>query len=131
MKYSINDVSELTGATPRTIRYWIARGVLMRPKGVGRSSYYTDDHLERIGEIQQWADDGMTLDEIKIHLQLDDADGVVETKKTEQDTLGSWRHLPSPPELLILIRYDLSEDRAREIEEAVDKMNKQITRKTT
>jgi len=67
-KYSIAEISEMTGLSRRTIRYYLQRGLIPSPHGAGRGRYYTEDHLVRIKKIIDLQSKGMFLDEIVRHL---------------------------------------------------------------
>ena len=63
--YTIQDVSEKTGLTAHTLRYYEKEGLLT---GVGRSQggfrQYSDEDLERLGLICCLKNTGMSLQEI-------------------------------------------------------------------
>lgn len=64
-RYSIDELSTLAGLTPRTVRYYIAEGLLDRPLGEKRGAYYLQSHLERLLLIRRWSEGGLTLDRIR------------------------------------------------------------------
>ena len=64
-RYSIDELSTLAGVTPRTVRYYIAQGLLDRPAGEKRGSHYLRRHLEQLLLIRQWTDAGLALDRIR------------------------------------------------------------------
>lgn len=70
-KYSIGEISEMTGLSRRTIRYYLQRGLIPPPLGAGRGRYYTRDHLARLKKIIGLQAGGMFLDEISRHLDPD------------------------------------------------------------
>ena len=39
-RFSIDELSTLAGVTPRTVRYYIAEGLVDRPEGEKRGSHY-------------------------------------------------------------------------------------------
>jgi hypothetical protein len=39
-RFSIDELSALAGVTPRTVRYYIAEGLVDRPEGEKRGSHY-------------------------------------------------------------------------------------------
>ena len=59
--YNIETLAKLSGLTRRTIRYYVQRDLLKPPKGGGRGSYYTDEHLERLKKIKKWSEQGVPL----------------------------------------------------------------------
>jgi DNA-binding transcriptional MerR regulator len=118
-KYSISEVVEQTGITRRTLRYYIAQGVLMPPTGQGRSAFYTDEHLERVRKVREMQEQGLTLAQIR--WQLDPEAGELRGRPGETNVPPGpgWVHLPTSGELLILMRADLPKDRAETIKNAV------------
>jgi DNA-binding transcriptional MerR regulator len=73
-EYSLQDLADLAGATPRTIRYYIAQGLLASPGRVGPGTTYTDGHLNRLRLIKRLQREHLPLAEIRARLgALDDA----------------------------------------------------------
>jgi DNA-binding transcriptional MerR regulator len=73
-EYSLQDLADLAGATPRTIRYYIAQGLLASPGRVGPGTTYTDGHLNRLRLIRRLQREHLPLAEIRSRLaSLDDA----------------------------------------------------------
>jgi DNA-binding transcriptional MerR regulator len=46
--YRLAELAELTGLTPRTIRYYIVEGLLPPPQGAGPAAVYTAAHRDRL-----------------------------------------------------------------------------------
>ncbi len=63
--FNIETLAEKTGTTRRTIRYYVQRGLIAKPEGGGRGHYYTDEHLDRIKQIQRLSSQGVPLEAIK------------------------------------------------------------------
>ncbi|MEO8272461.1 MAG: MerR family transcriptional regulator [Chloroflexota bacterium] len=63
--YAISELAGLAGATPRTIRYYVAQGLLPAPIGVGSGAHYTDDHLARLRLIRRLQRQHQPLSEIR------------------------------------------------------------------
>jgi DNA-binding transcriptional MerR regulator len=85
-EYSLQDLADLAGATPRTIRYYIAQGLLASPGRVGPGTTYTDGHLNRLRLIKRLQREHLPLAEIRSRLAaLDDATvaALVEAPPTE------------------------------------------------
>ena len=61
----LDELSTLAGVTPRTVRYYIAQGLLDRPAGEKRGSHYLRRHLEQLLLIRRWTDAGLGLDRIR------------------------------------------------------------------
>jgi DNA-binding transcriptional MerR regulator len=64
-RYSIDQLSALAGVTPRTVRYYIAQGLLDRPEGEKRGAHYLRRHLEQLLVTRRWTDAGLSLDRIR------------------------------------------------------------------
>jgi DNA-binding transcriptional MerR regulator len=67
-RYAIGDLAGLAGATARTIRYYVAQGLLPAPAGVGPGAHYTDDHLARLRLIRRLQRQHQPLAEIRQRL---------------------------------------------------------------
>lgn len=67
-EYSLSDLAEKSGQPPRTIRFYIARGLLSGPEGAGRTARYTRAHLDRLRRIAELKAAGLTLSEISLRL---------------------------------------------------------------
>lgn len=67
-EFSLADLAEKTGLPGRTIRYYIARGLLPGPLKAGRDAIYGGLHLERLQGISRLQAQGLTLLEIARHL---------------------------------------------------------------
>ena len=69
--YSIREVSEKTGLSAHTLRYYEKEGVL---RGVDRSQggfrQYTDDDLESLGLVCCLKNTGMSIQEIARFMEL-------------------------------------------------------------
>ena len=70
-RYTLEEVCKLVDVTKRTIRYYIQQGLVGRPEGEKRGSYYTNQHLEELLEIKKWQKAGLSLDRIRELLVTD------------------------------------------------------------
>ena len=85
-EYSLQDLVDLGGVTPRTIRYYIVQGLLPSPGKAGPGTTYTDGHLNRLRLIRRLQREHLPLAEIRTRLAaLDDATvaALVETPSSE------------------------------------------------
>jgi hypothetical protein len=64
-EFSLETLARKSGVTERSIRYYIARGLLNGPARGGRGAFYTGDHLKRLEEILDKQRKGLTLGEIE------------------------------------------------------------------
>jgi DNA-binding transcriptional MerR regulator len=74
-EYSIGELADLAGVTPRTIRYYVSIGLLASPPQAGPKTTYTDGHLKRLRLIRHLQKQHLPLGEIADRLaDLDDED---------------------------------------------------------
>jgi DNA-binding transcriptional MerR regulator len=67
--YSLDELTTAAGVTVRTVRYYIAEGLLPPPVGGGPRTRYTQRHLDRLILIGRLKDAYMPLKEIRRRLQ--------------------------------------------------------------
>jgi hypothetical protein len=63
-RYSIHDLATLASVPTRTVRFYIAQGLLDRPFGAKRGAWYEDRHLQQLLLIRRWTDAGLSLDRV-------------------------------------------------------------------
>jgi DNA-binding transcriptional MerR regulator len=66
--YSIADLARLTDVTPRTVRYYIAQGLLPAPGESGPGAHYGPGHLDRLQLIRRLQRQHLPLAEIRSRL---------------------------------------------------------------
>lgn len=64
-RWSVDELAALAGVTPRTVRYYIAAGLLERPQGEKRGAHYLRRHLEQLISIRRWSEAGLPLERIR------------------------------------------------------------------
>jgi DNA-binding transcriptional MerR regulator len=67
-EYTITDLAKLAGVTPRTVRYYVAQGLLTAPGQAGPGARYTDAHLDRLRLIKKLQAAHLPLAEIRAQL---------------------------------------------------------------
>ena len=71
--YDLPELSRVAGVTPRTIRYYVAQGLLPSPGSRGPGARYERGHLVRLPRIKRLQKEHLPLAEIRKRLeQLDD-----------------------------------------------------------
>ena len=74
-RYSLTELADLAGVTPRTVRYYLAQGLLPSVGQTGPGSKYTDGHLARLRAIRRLQAEHLPLAEIRRRLEtLDDGE---------------------------------------------------------
>lgn len=64
-KLTIDEVSGLTAVSPRTIRFYIQKGLVDRPVGQRKAAHYTREHVRQLLEIEKWKTAGVSLEAIR------------------------------------------------------------------
>jgi len=62
--FKLAELAQVSGTAPRTIRFYIARGILPGPSQVGRNAVYGAAHIKRLDQIAALKKRGLTLAEI-------------------------------------------------------------------
>jgi DNA-binding transcriptional MerR regulator len=74
-RYSLTELADLAGVTPRTVRYYLAQGLLPAVGQSGPGSKYDGGHLARLRVIRRLQAEHLPLAEIRRRLEtLDDAE---------------------------------------------------------
>jgi len=87
--YTISQLAELAGVTPRTIRYYTAEGLLPRADTRGQYALYGPEHLLRLQLIARLKDAYLPLGEIKArieHLDIDRIRELLEEDRMDRDS---------------------------------------------
>src|SRR5262245_17299404 len=63
--YTISELAESAGTTPRTVRYYTAEGLLPPPDARGRFAVYSDEHLDRLRLIGRLKEAYLPLNAIR------------------------------------------------------------------
>jgi DNA-binding transcriptional MerR regulator len=119
---SLAELSAASGIPARTIRFYIARGLLNGPVKAGRAAAYTDDHLARLESIKQLQASGRMLAEIAHDLTQPD---LTQHHPTAQPPLPSlapspwWQHAIQD-DIIVFVRGDLAPWRTKQIRTALD-----------
>ena len=67
--YSLSDLARLADVTPRTVRYYVALGLLPSPEAAGPATRYGEGHLARLRLIRRLQRDHLPLAEIRSRLE--------------------------------------------------------------
>lgn len=124
VELSLAELAEKTGCPPRTIRFYIAKGLLPGPFKAGRGATYGDEHLRRIGDIRDWQAKGLTLTEIVHKLTGEQPSRVMESPTT-------WWSYQLQPDVIVQVRAGASPWRLRQIQRALKDVADRLTEPTT
>lgn len=67
-RHSLTELADLAGVTPRTVRYYLAHGLLPAVRLAGSGSRYDEDHLARLRLIRRLQAEHLPLAEIRRRL---------------------------------------------------------------
>lgn len=67
-RYSLAELARVTGVTPRTVRYYIAQGLLPGANETGPGAWYDEHHLARLRLIRELQRQHLPLAEIRQRL---------------------------------------------------------------
>lgn len=140
--YKLEELAKAAGTSPRTVRYYVQRGLLPPPVFKGKDSAYGKDHLARLKAIKKLQGDYLPLDAIAAELDGKSIDEI------EAITKSAPRPAPSsdvtPQEIVLttpLVRADswrrheiargleihLADDASSETKSLADKILKVIS----
>lgn len=110
---TLAELSEESGIPARTIRFYIARGLLDGPVKSGRGAVYGTEHLARLEKIKQLQGEGRMLTEIANRLSGGPAE------RAAVPPSPWWQHVIQE-DVMVWVRGDLSPWRMKQIRAAVD-----------
>ena len=64
-KFTIDEICALVEMNKRTVRYYIQKGLVDRPEGIGKGAFYSHAHLEQLLAIRKWKAAGLSLERIQ------------------------------------------------------------------
>jgi DNA-binding transcriptional MerR regulator len=96
-RYSLTELADLAGVTPRTVRYYLAQGLLPAVGQSGPGSKYDPGHLARLRVIRRLQSEHLPLAEIRRRLDGLDDDEI-------RDLAGSREPLPPTGSALDYLR---------------------------
>jgi DNA-binding transcriptional MerR regulator len=111
---TLPELAEATGLPARTIRFYIARGLLDGPLKAGRGAAYTPQHLARLERIKVLQAEGRMLSEIGRIL------GGAQTKRSPEPTAW-WQHAVAD-DVVVWARTDVSPWRTKQVRAAIGEL---------
>ena len=116
---TLAELADASGLAARTIRFYIARGLLDGPVKAGRAAAYTPEHLARLEKIKKLQSQGRTLSDIGSSLA-----GVVPEKKAAAPTAW-WQHAVAD-DVVVWTRSEMNPWRTKQVREAIDALARGI-----
>ena len=112
-------IAEASELPARTIRFYIARGLVEGPVKSGRGAAYTADHLARLERIKRLQSEGRTLSEIARILS-----GSTGESAPLQAT--PWLQYAIADDVVVWVKAGASPWRTREIRDAIDRFARHV-----
>ena len=116
----IGEVAELTGTTPRTIRYYEEIGLLpgSSDRGQGKHRCYTEADVDRVREIVRLRDLlGLSLDQLSQLLEAEAARADLRREWGRTESVAERRRIVDQALGHIGTQLELVRDRRRELEQ--------------
>lgn len=110
--FTLARLAEAAGVPPRTIRFYITRGLLPPPRKRGRQAAYGPEHVERLSAIKKLQAEGLSLPEIS---------AVLEQPRVHLPQPESWLLLRLAPDFVVWIPGGVGGYRKRQLLAAVQK----------
>lgn len=82
--FTLYELSALVKMDGRKIRFYIQKGLVGRPEGIGKGAFYTHKHLEQLLAVCKWKNAGLSLERIQ------------EIFEDERQIEGSEKLVPPP-----------------------------------
>ena len=124
VEFSLAELAAMTECPARTIRFYIAKGLLPAPFKAGRGACYGEAHVLRIREIREWQAKGLTLTEIVHKLAGEQQSPVMESPT-------AWWSYQLQPDVIVQVRADASPWRLRQIQRALKDVASHLAQPST
>ena len=123
---TIEQLSERSGVSPRTIRYYVSMRLLLAP-GQGQKSPYSEDHLNTLLWIKSYQGKGKSIDEIRVLLgsqhfpAFEDSNPII---IPNGDGIEMWRLYRITADISVQFRSDVPENRLFRVLRAAEMSSK-------
>jgi DNA-binding transcriptional MerR regulator len=129
--FTLVELAEVSGVPARTIRFYIAKGLLPPPLVGGRSACYGEEHLKELDRIKTLQGQGKTLAQIAWQL------GEGQKGSAESLRLGlcgssrppepsAWWKYPVSKDVVVEVRCDASPWRLKQVRSLIAQMIRQL-----
>ena len=113
--FSLQELAAEVGLPARTIRFYIARGLVPGPAQAGRGAAYTGEHLARLRAIRRLQAKGLMLADIARQL------GGEKPEAALPEPSAWWRY-PLQEDVVVWVRTGLSPWRTRQVRAVLAEM---------
>jgi DNA-binding transcriptional MerR regulator len=116
---TLAELAEASGVAVRTIRYYIARGLLQPPLVGGRGACYGGEHLARLAKIQALQAQGLTLAQIAWNFGE-------RQPKAQLPEPSTWWNYPLTRDVVVMVRSDAAPWRLKRVRSLLTQMAAQL-----
>jgi DNA-binding transcriptional MerR regulator len=116
---TLAELAIASGVAVRTIRYYIARGLLPPPLVGGRGACYGEPHIERLAKIQAMQSQGLTLAQIAWKLGK-------QQPETHLPQPSAWWNCPIADDVVVMVRSDAAPWRLKLVRSLITQMAAQL-----
>ena len=116
---TLGELADASEVPARTIRFYIARGLLDGPLKAGRGAAYTPGHVARLEKIKRLQAKGRMLSEIGHIL------GGKESQPVVAPPTAWWQHAISD-DIVVLMRADMAPWRIKQARAAIDEVARRL-----
>jgi DNA-binding transcriptional MerR regulator len=118
--YGVEELAERAGVSRRTVRYYVQRGLLPAPLGLGRGNHYSEQHLATLVRVRELQEAGVPLEGIAARLQGAPAEPPAAPAGPPQST---WTRVELGTDVELHVRgRRLSEEQIRRLEAALKRI---------
>ena len=101
-RFSFDQLAQLSGVAPRTIRFYIQMELVPRPNGSRRGAWYDDRHLETLLRIRRLTEKGLSLEAVRRALSPA-ADEAEADREAASPAISTRTHLRLAPGLELVL----------------------------
>ena len=116
---TLAEIAEESRLPARTIRFYIARGLLSGPLKGGRGAEYSAEHLAELDRIKRLQAEGRTLSEIA-HLTGKASEATAAAAPT------SWWQYAIAEDVIVWVKADASPWRTKQVRAALDEFARRV-----
>jgi len=113
------ELADVSGVPARTIRFYIAKGLLPPPLVGGRAACYGEEHLKELDRIKTLQGQGRSLAQIAWH----PGEGEKEVRPPEP---SAWWSYPVSKDVVVQVRCDSSPWRLKQVRSLIAQMIRQL-----
>jgi DNA-binding transcriptional MerR regulator len=117
---TLAELADESGVAARTIRFYIARGLLDGPVKAGRGAAYTAEHLARLEKVKKLQAQGWMLSEIGRSLA-----GAAAPESGVAPPTAWWQHAIAD-DVVVWTRNDVSPWRTKQVREAIEELARSL-----